>query len=262
MDFIIQYNMLREELLQKVRAAVEGLPHQFVGLIPFSREITSDAPIVGLDHIPYGSTSFVETTHALGWQGLSFDVDKFSYDTACLYRNDMLNDAAILPIARALLLLAAVKEDEQFFMRPNQDLKQFSGSIMAAREAVAFLEKAMLGAASGYHQLSPETLVVVASPEEILAEWRWFVVGGQVIDGSLYRRNGQAHKEHVEEARLVQQAQRLADRWLPSLCCVMDLALPVGGKMKVVEFNCINGSGFYAHDVKKVMRAWWGYHNE
>lgn len=44
--FLIQYNMLEESRLQAIKDAVQHLPHEFVGMIPFSREITHNDGVV------------------------------------------------------------------------------------------------------------------------------------------------------------------------------------------------------------------------
>ncbi len=241
---------------------MQDLPHRFVGLIPFSREITSDEPIEGLDHIPYGSTSFVEETHRRGWRGLSFQLVDFNYLTFCNERTDMLNqNAAIIPAGGVPEFLRIFKENKEVFMRPAHDLKQFTGSIYTAKEAIDFINDAMSCASSGSYRIDPSLPIVVAPPQKIMVEWRWFIVGGIVIDGSMYRKNGQLHKSHVLTLDTYKvKAQDMANGWLPSACCVMDTCLLDTGELKVVEFNCINGSGFYDHDVKKIMRAWWEYH--
>ena len=46
MKFLIQYNMLEESRLQAIKDAVQHLPHEFVGMIPFSREITHSDGVV------------------------------------------------------------------------------------------------------------------------------------------------------------------------------------------------------------------------
>ena len=46
MKFLIQYNMLEESRLQAIKDAVQHLPHEFVGMIPFSREITHNDGVV------------------------------------------------------------------------------------------------------------------------------------------------------------------------------------------------------------------------
>ena len=261
MDLVIQTNMLSNSMLLAVKEAVSDLPHQFVGLIPFSREITSNQPIVGLDHIPWGSTSFVETTYALGWKGLSFDPHTSSYEVCCENRNDMLNSGNILPAGTMIKFLQTLDPGWQIFMRPAHDLKQFTGALYLVQEAINFLKDAMSCTSSGSYKVDPELLIVMNWPQDIIAECRWFIVGGQVIDGSLYRCKGELFKSHVDDAYLQLMAQTLADKWLPDPCCVMDLALLKEGETKVVEFNCINGSGFYDHNIKKVMTAWSKYHD-
>lgn len=252
MDFVIQSNMLSAEQRQVIANAVAGLPHRFVELVPFSREIVSDTPLTDLDHIPHGSTSFVEEALRRGWTGLSFDADRFSYDTAVANRDDMLNTGSILPAREATAFLRGLPTDTSVFMRPAHDLKQFAGSVYTADDAADFLKDAMACASSGSYKIDPDLLIVVSEPRNLLIEWRWFIIGGQVVDGSMYRRNGQLTKRHAPEWL----CGALADNWLPDPCCVMDTALLDSGEIKVVEFNCINGSGFYDHDVRKIMTTW------
>ena len=42
MKFVIQHNLMREDSLQLIKTAVEPFPHVYVGIIPFSDEISSD----------------------------------------------------------------------------------------------------------------------------------------------------------------------------------------------------------------------------
>jgi hypothetical protein len=91
-------------------------------------------------------------------------------------------------------------------------------------------------------------------------EYRWFIVGGKIISGSIYRKNDALYKERVIDSNTILTAQKLADMWLPHECCVMDTAL-IGTELKVVEFNCINCSGFFDHDISAVFKALWDYHN-
>lgn len=258
--FVIQHNLLSNAHLLKIREAVQSLPHRFVGLIPFSREIVSDEPLDGIDFIPYGSTSFVETAYDLGWTGLYFDKERFCYRTACQNRDDMLNDDDIMGVADALQYLRTLPETQDLFMRPAHDLKQFSGNVYTAKEAADFLYDAMTFEGSGSYKLPPDLLIVLAQPKNLMREERWFVVGGTVIEGSAYRVDGQLHSERLTADADVKMAQSFADKWLPHECCVMDLATLGDGGQKVVEFNCINGSGFYDHDIAAVMTAWYAYY--
>lgn len=259
MDIIIQHNMLKTSLLLKVREAVQHLPHKFVGLIPFSREITSDHPIEGLNHIPYGSTSFVETAIDLKWSGLLFDKEKFTYRCAVKNRGDMLNDEMIAPAKDVVSYLSGLDGKSDIFIRPSHDLKQFSGYVSMVSEALDFFKDAMNCTSSGSYRIEPDLDIVVSTPKNIISEWRWFIVGNSVIDGSLYRHRGELVKSHVEDNDIFNAAQISAMDWLLSACCVMDTCLLDDRQYKVVEFNCINGSGFYDYDIKKIMTALYEY---
>ena len=66
-------------------------------------------------------------------------------------------------------------------------------------------------------------------------------------------------KMGVTDQKMIDEAQTFADKWLPSECCVMDIAL-VNGELKVIEFNAINSSGMYDSDVVAIFKALWEYH--
>ena len=260
MKFVVQHNLLNHECLEKIRFALEknNIPHVFIGIIPFSHEITSDEPIEGTDYLPYGSTSLTVVTQKMGWRGQYFIPETFRAEEWSKHRDDMLNGTSPFTVAEAIKYLRQRPRDELIFTRPTEDLKTYSGQVIECGECADWLTDAMNCASSGSYQLSPDTAVIIAPPQELKAEWRWFVVGGQVIDGSMYRRDGELFKQHETDALVIAEAQRFADVWLPHECCVMDLAL-VGDEMKVIEFNTINSSGFYDHDVEKVIVALWNY---
>lgn len=249
---------MREESLKKVQHAVQNLPHEFIGVVPFSREITSNAPLEGMDFIPYGSTLLTTLALDLGWKGLFFDPDQ-DYVKASQHRCDMLNGELCLTAGEVVSYLSRTyNQGLEWFIRPSQDLKHFSGQVMGSREILDWFHDAMSCDMSGTYKIDEDLMIILATPKKISAEWRWFIVDGKIIDGSMYRAHGQMRKVHETDKRVIAEAQRFADGWLPSPCCVMDLAL-VDDKMKVIEFNCINSSGFYDHDVDLIFKRLWEY---
>jgi hypothetical protein len=151
---------------------------------------------------------------------------------------------------------------QEWFIRPSEDLKHFAGQVIEAKECADWLNDAMsLPPESGTYAMSPEMKVVIATPKPIKAEWRWFIVDGKIVDGAMYRAHGQLIKTRELDQDVIQEAQDLANTWLPDPCVVMDTAL-VGDEVKVIEFNCINSSGFYGHDVNLIFKKLWEYHNE
>lgn len=257
MEFLIQHNLMNEEQLANVKLAVQNYPHRFVGVIPFSHDITSDKELIGTDFIPYGSTLFTTLALEKKWKGLYFDLDTFSMKRAFNNRSDMLNDGLVICAVDAEKYLRIDNRD--VFIRPDLDLKHFSGQVMNSIDCADWLKDAMsLPPESGTYAISPDMLVIISQPKNIKAEWRWFIVNGEIIDGAMYRNRGQLVKIRETDPEVIKEAQTFADGWLPNLCCVMDLALTDNG-LKVVEFNCINSGGFYGHDINKIFKSLYEY---
>ena len=241
---MIQYNLIREEQLLKIKDAIEKYPHEYVSVLPFSHEIKADNPIEGTDYIPYGSTTFVSLANELKWKGCYFDIERFDYEFYIKNRNDMLN-SNVLTIKEALEFLKNEPKNKIWFTRPSKDLKQYTGLVVNTEECIKYFSNALLADTSSVAQLKPDTKIVLSEPKNIDAEYRWFVVNRKVISGSMYRNNGFLFKQKITDLKMIEEAQKFADGWLPHDNCVMDLAL-VDGEVKVIEFNCINGSGFYS----------------
>lgn len=243
---------------EAIRAAVQPYPHQFVNVIPFSNKITSETPIVGNNYIPYGSTLLtIVASKEYKWIGLFFDLNTFNYTAALANRDDMLN-GNVMDLSTAIEKLEQLDAKELIFTRPSEDLKQFSGQVIEAGECAAWFKDMMTCQTSGSYKLEPTAQVVVCEPQNIQAEFRWFIVGGKVVSGSMYRCHNQLRYIRMTKPEEFKEAQSLADKWLPSPCCVMDLAL-VGDKLKVIEFNSLNSSGFYDTDIDAIFKALFEY---
>lgn len=245
--------------MENVRKAVEKYPTVFCGVIPFSREITGIDDVSDKNFIPYGSTLLTTLGLEHQWKGLHFDLSQFNYASALANRDDMLNDN-VLRLDDAIQFLQTLNPTDTVFVRPSEDLKQFSGQVVDTGECCTWFKSMMECETSGTYKLKPDMLVVVSAPKNIVCEWRYFVVGGKIVSGSIYRIHNQLRSIREDDAAVLKEAQAFADEWLPDSCCVMDLALLKDGQLKVIEFNCINASGFYANDVGAVFDALWAYH--
>lgn len=259
MEFLIQCNLMNEKTLQQVQSAVAKYPHKYISVMPFSHEIVSNEPVEGNEYIPYGSTLMTRLSKELGWVGSSFDLDKFNYDEY-LNHPDMLN-SNVITVREAIDFLRTQDDDKLWFTRPSYDLKQYSGTVLSSKEIAEWFEDAVKYDSSNTYAMEYDTRVVLCEPVNIYAEWRYFIVNRKIVSGSMYRFKGQMHHERVLEVDVLNEAQEIADKWLPHDNCVMDLAL-VGefNNPKVIEFNCINSSGFYDNDVAKIIDALWEYY--
>lgn len=262
MKFVIQHNLINKQSLEKIREATAHLPVVWVGAISFSEEIASNEELEGLEYIPYGSNLLARVAAKRGWKGLHHDLTKLNYRNFVEHRADMLN-CNVMSAERVVDFLEVVNGipwPKEYFIRPSLDDKQFSGTVMEPKEIIEWF-KSMMGSGPGSYYMSPETDIVIALPKKIQAEWRWFIVGGKIISGSMYRAHDQMQLKQETDIEVIKEAQALADVWLPCDCVVMDTAL-VDDKVYVLEFNNINSSGFYDHDIGAVFNALYEYHTK
>lgn len=248
----IQTNLLAENQIRRVWAAAQqaGASVQELIVIPFSDELGNEVPELEGVVIPYGSTKLTRMALQRGWQGLCFDPDTFRTDCWNRHRSDMLNQhVRQMKVSDCKVAMEHEPEDSLWFIRPVQDLKHFDGTVTTAKE----IGRWMGSTESGNFNFTADTEVIIAPPQEIHIEWRFIVVGGQVIDGSSYREAGQRRSRAVTDPDLYAQAQALADLWLPDPVCAMDIAQTQDG-LKVIEFNTFNSTGFYDHDIEKIVR--------
>lgn len=248
---LIDYRQV-SQICDAVRAAGANLVEAVV--IPFQDDIDNPSVLENLDGIviPYGSTKLTKITMNRGWKGSFFDPALFRVDAWNKVQPDRLlnNDQTLMTVAEAKTILDKYEPDELLFVRPRDDLKAFNGTVTAARE----IQNWMQSTESGNFSFTDDTVICVSSPKKILQETRWFIVGGKIIDGSQYMLHRQRIAQLVTDTKLYNAAQELADIWLPHETCVMDLALTEDG-LKVIEYNCLNSSGFYQHDIDKIVRA-------
>jgi hypothetical protein len=157
----------------------------------------------------------------------------------------MLNaDAQVMSWER--LLGEPRAPNELVFLKPNDDLKRFTGQVLRFSECVTLFQ-ALRGAA---RPVEPTSEVVLGEPREIDGEWRLFVVDGEVVTGSMYRPSGDSRLPR----ELIDFAEKAASRWAPASVFVLDVAR-VDGAWKIVECNCFNGSRFYSADVERLVRT-------
>lgn len=250
--WVLQSNLVKDSQVRPFAEAFRamGVPFVDVAIMPFSDGFFDEPRLPNTDVIPYGSTTLMRIALQRGWRWLFYN-DQFQVPAWLIHRDDMLNsDAAIVTAQEAAKRFAYATQDECWFVRPTEDFKAFSGTVAQSWE----LAKLMQGGQGSTFNFTPETMVAISEVKPILREWRYFIVGGKLISGSVYRAVGERCVYREDNDRVLGAAQALADKWLPHPTCVMDVAETDSG-LRVVEFNCLNASGIYDHDVPAIVRA-------
>lgn len=199
--------------------------------------------------LPYGSVQFLRQVKK---SSLAKYVPSREHDFAVSrwaqeFGNRALNGSGALFPASAIGVMLAVGGPQH--IRPDMVEKAFTGGVYDEAKWDSMVES---------RKLPADTMCWISPLREIFAEWRCWVVGGEVIEISQYRQLNAMKVERTESSLMFMAAQTLADVYVPTQCVVLDMALTNDG-YKIIEFNPINCSGWYAADVDRVLKAWMNY---
>lgn len=105
--------------------------------------------------------------------------------------------------------------------------------------------------------IDPNTAIWTAPPKSIDGEVRVWMIGGRAVAASTYRVNG-AHERTVEHPfieQAISAALECHEIWRPGKHYVVDIAI-TGNEPKVIEYNPIHSSGWYAVNPGAVLDAY------
>lgn len=249
-SWIVQTNVEPESpspaALRRACAATERPFHE-VAVIAGSAALP-DLPRIEGPVVFHGRTTLIlrALEHPIWRRGVFFDPAHFQHRAYVAgYGDDMLNaDAQILSWED--LLREPRAPGEVMFVKPNDDLKYFTGEVLRYSECIDLYRTLRRSA----RPVEPTSEIVVGRPCEVDAEWRLFVVDGVIVTGSMYRPSGDPGLPD----ELIRFARRAIARWTPASVFVLDIAR-VEGFWKIVECNCFNGSRFYSADVERLVTA-------
>lgn len=168
----------------------------------------------------------------------------------------MLNfDSEILTLNQ---IVKSIKQG-QWFLRPIYDDKSFSGRVISFEEIIEFESKL---SDSNNPYLDENTLVAISKPKTIAKEWRHFIVNKQIVSSSRYAELGKVSKSSEDvPSDLLEVVKNRCEEYVPNEIFVMDTALH-NNTYKIVECNCFNDTGFYDHNISKIIGAVNGYLDE
>ena len=252
--WVIQKTLTSKNTINELTAAIiqTGAYHELIDIVPFNLNIEYDSkddkfPIV------YGSTTLMlgSYNHPYLKQGVFYNPETFTMLTYWQYWcTHMLN------MRTEIRKISEIHEfkwelENQFFVRPNDDSKSFSGMICDYNE--------LLYRFSNIDDTNPflneDTIVLISPVLEIEREWRSFIVNKKVISIVRYRLNGETSISSSDSsASLIAFIERRCQEFTPHNIFVMDVAL-YQGVYKIIECNCFNGTGIYGHDWNKIVSS-------
>ena len=267
MHYIVQENTFRESNYDNLILALErlGLPYTVVRCFPFTEKI------VRMEDLPKDSYDVVDLKEFSPSEGRNFVFGAVKLARICrekaIHPGSMLNDNHDYRVYsqhwRENLLNFDSKvqemceplnwrEGEAKFLRPVHDTKAFTGSLFTQRE----WEEKVLNLLTTHRsdQIHEKMLIQVSTPKKIEKEMRWWVVGGKVVTGSIYKVGRRVFNDSIVDPQAQEFAQRMVDTFQLAEAFVIDTCLSEG-EWKIVEAGCINSAGFYAADLQKLLIA-------
>lgn len=140
--------------------------------------------------------------------------------------------------------------ESRLFVRPDSGGKTFTG--LCLEQETAGVE---INSLRQLTSVTDDTRVLIAPAQSIRAEYRFFIVEGQVVTGSRYHVNGQRSIDPGVSKLCLEVAKQVAALpWQVDLAYTCDVGL-FAGEPKVVELNAFSTSGLYACDALRLFDA-------
>jgi len=274
MHWVIQNNIHREVGYDAFIEALDRqkLSYDLVKVIPFSHELEPDVnpenPVIAI-----GAYTMEQISKKKGWFPGVFTNENFTYEVwSEKYKGNILNEideSVVVSFGDAVNLhkeyMHQVRHHHDLFIRPCKDGKEFAGMIKTWDWFQNWARKVLDLKEDYYKTITKDTKVMVTGLKKIYAEYRFFVVEGKVITGSQYKLGSRVtYREcnRKSDLEIYDFASSMAHNsivlgqagWQPAPAYVIDIAQTPAGP-KIIEINCMNGAGFYACDMAKVVNA-------
>lgn len=242
--------MHREDGYHKLLEALTRLelPFSIHKIIPFVGNISPDINPKGKVFV-FGSYSLAYLANRKKWSpgavldNLDYEIQKKHW------KNNMLNyDASIHCLEHVPF------QKNPFFIRPTDDGKSFSGTIMDWGSFCEWKENILNLKKEDSPTLDKNTKVMICSKKQIYKEIRNWIVDGKVVTSSEYKIGTRIISSENVDDQVISFAQDMASLWSPNSAYCMDVADTSEG-LKIVEINNLNSSGFYKADMNKLVIA-------
>lgn len=245
MYWVIQKSIFNSIDYARLTASLErfGIPYLPVSIPNNQFHLEPDVDVDGNVYV-CGALKMAKIAQDKGWSPGSFLNENFNFK---LWLGKLNANLLNCDIIFGKLSDVETSHLKTFFIRPLEDNKAFDGMVIDNN----LLEEWRSDPKKGRLQ----NLDVIVSPvKNIFREYRIFIVNRKVITGSIYKMGGNPLASASVEPIVIEYAERIVQTWIPSESLVVDIGLTEEG-FKVIEFNNINSSGFYASDVSKYVEA-------
>ena len=251
MYYIIQENTFREENYDILVETLERyeLPYEIVKVRPFLEDFEFETD--RKDIFCFGSVKMSRLATKYGWYPGSLLNENHDYRVySKYYKENLLNyDSVIQKFGDDINL-------DIFFARPCEDTKTFTGKVFTKEQWIEFKENFIKSGQES--SLTNDTEIQVSSVKDVTKEFRFWIVDGEVITGSLYRNGYWVNYSNIvddgalEFCKEMVKIYQLADAFVMDIC---EVIINEEIEYKIIECGCINSAGFYKANMPKLIEA-------
>ncbi|MDF1699227.1 MAG: ATP-grasp domain-containing protein [Saprospiraceae bacterium] len=252
-NWVVQKNLTKPAIVEKIKSALYKRDESWeeIEVIPFSTKLPDIKNPLAFP-VVYGSTTLMLNAfdHDLLKKGVFFDPFKFNMaHYVQKWGSRVLNcNGTLIPLGKVNDLQHS--SNEKLFIRPNDDGKDFNGKVDTFE---ALIEWSTSICKLKLPDFNAYTEVWISKPKTILKEWRLFIVDDSVVSTSRYMLNGELNiSTHDVPSQMLNFANECIQTYRLADVYVMDIAELEEG-YKLIECNCFNGTGFYSHDIEKIV---------
>lgn len=251
MHWILQENLFKEKEWTNLVSSLEriGSPYSVHKVVPFVGELIPEPQLDTKNVICMGSYSMRHVAKKMNWVPGVYDL----FEKTFVVQREHWGEHMLNFSSKVCEFKDIVFEDIAF-LRPINDSKTFAGKVFDWKEFSEWQDLICTKGVDYGCSLTPQDLIQVSEPHEIYAEYRYWVVNGEIVTRSLYKRGRTVfYSPDVDERFDLFVKDRIGE-WLPDKAFVIDVCDTPDG-IKIVEINTINSAGFYAADMMKLVSA-------
>jgi hypothetical protein len=251
--WVIQNNLIAENDLNQLQEACKdiGTDIEEVLIVPFTNTLPKFTP--GDNNVYYGSTTFMNNVYKnLNPKGLFYDDKEYTMENYINQWGDHMLSSEARFVTIDEFLLEENDPDGNWFIRPNGDGKEFDGQVAKFKNIQSWMNRVMQYDVN----LDGNSIILVGPAYNIYKEWRNYVVGGEIVTSSMYRKDFKLSKSSTDipEEMLAFARERMKE-YMPHENFAMDICSLHDGTYYIIECGCLNSVGFYHADISKIVTS-------
>lgn len=225
------------------------IPYYIISIIPFVHEIDGKIPKVDNPCVVYGSIGIELVAKQNNWIPGFWKNDNFNEELTRLKLKDLYfnKDAIIMPFSNVSNKIRELKLDE-FFIKPNDDSKEFAGEVLSASEFELWLNNLL----DINYLDNIDFDVVISSAKGVGREWRCVVINKKVVASSLYRNFRKLYQKEGVPKEVIDIAEKAANIFSPADVFIADVIESDDG-LKILEYGCFNSAGLYKCNIENII---------